>query len=187
MIWALSGEVHSKTNSSLILEVRGVFYEIMMTQKELSKFNLGEEVMIYTREISKENSAIELVGFSNESMRSLYDALIKINGIGPRNALKIMEVTDYETFARAVNSKDISFLKALPSIGAKTAERIVIELSGKLDEVGASASYSGEAVETMIALGFSRAEAFNAVNEAIKKGSRDLEEIVKTALSLIRK
>ncbi len=187
MIWALYGRVHLKNDFSVVLEVQDVFYEVMMTQKDLASFNVGEKAIIYTREVYKENSSLELVGFAQEEERILYDALVSVSGIGSRNALKIIEVTDYANFVNAVNSKDVSFLKALPSIGAKTAERIIVELSGKLSEVGGVTAKAGEAVETMIALGFSRTEAFKAVNEAVKKGAKGLEEIVKSALSIVRK
>ncbi|WP_036221931.1 Holliday junction branch migration protein RuvA [Mesoaciditoga lauensis] len=185
MIWALRGTVHSKFESSIVLEVNGVFYEILMTSKHVSEFETGEEAMIYTREIAKENSPIELVGFPRRSERALYDALVKVSGIGPKNALKILDVTDFETFANAINSKDIAFLRSLPSVGTKTAERMIVELAGKIQSVEGETSEVGEAVETMIALGFSRAKAFEAVKKATKDGAKNLEEIVKKALSFV--
>jgi Holliday junction DNA helicase RuvA len=188
MIWALKGVVHSKTDTSIVLEVNGIFYEIFMVSKHIFDFEIDEEVMVYTREIVKENSPVELVGFLSKSERALYDALVKVSGIGPKNAMKILDVTDFDTFANAINSKDITFLKSLPSVGAKTAERMVVELAGKIqsveNEIG-EGSKVGEAVETMIALGFSRPKAFEAVKRAVESGARDLEEIVKKALSFV--
>ena len=188
MIWALKGVVHSKTDTSIVLEVNGIFYEIFMVSRHIFDLEIDEEVMVYTREIVKENSPIELIGFLSKSERALYDALVKVSGIGPKNALKILDVTDSDTLANAINSKDITFLKSLPSVGAKTAERMVVELAGKIqgveNEIG-EGSKVGEAVETMIALGFSRPKAFEAVKKAVESGARDLEEIVKKALSFV--
>ncbi len=187
MIWALRGVVQSKTYESVILDVEGVFYEALMAPKHVKEFELEEEILLYTREYVKENSPVELVGFVDEGERALYDSLVKIKGIGPKNALKIVDVTDFNTFAKAVNSKDVSFLKSLPGVGAKKAEHMVLELSGKLDAVGEPMGQLGEAVETMIALGFSHAKAFEAVKHASESGANDLEQLVKSALSFVNK
>ncbi len=187
MIWALRGIVHSKSDTSIVLEINGIFYEVLTISKHMNEFVVGDEVMVYIREIVKENSPIELVGFTNKSERALYDALVKVSGIGPKNALKILDVTDFDTFANAVNSQDMAFLKSLPSVGPKTAERMMVELRGKLQAVEEERSEIGEAVETMIALGFSRAKAFEAVKKATQSGAKNLEEIVKKALSFVNK
>ncbi|WP_456400572.1 Holliday junction branch migration protein RuvA [Mesoaciditoga sp.] len=185
MIWGLKGIVHSKFDTSVVLDVNGVLYEISMISKDLIKIDLEEEVIVYTREITKENSPTELVGFLDKAERTMYDALVKVSGIGPKNALKILDVTDLDTFANAINSKDVAFLKSLPSVGAKTAERMIVELAGKLESVQNEDGKIGEAVETMLALGFSRQKSFEAVKRAVKSGARDLEEIVKKALSFV--
>lgn len=187
MIWALRGVVHSKTGESVIVEVNGVFYEVLIAPRHVEEFSAEEEILLYIRESVKENSPVELIGFVNEAERALYDSLVKINGIGPKNALKIVDVTDFDTFARAVNSKDMPFLRSLPGIGAKTAERMILELSGKLDVGGKVTGQLGEAVETMIALGFSHAKAFEVVRRASESGAKDLEQIVKKALSFVNK
>lgn len=187
MIWGLRGVLHSKTENSVILEINGVFFEILICAKHSAIFHIGEEVFLYIRETVRENAPLELIGFVNEDERALYDALIKINGIGPRNALKILDVTDLNTFVNAVDSKDTLFLRSLPGVGIKTAERIILELSGKLHSLGNTSDHIGEAVETMMALGFSRDEAFEAIKHATEKGAEGLEEIIKSALSSIKK
>ncbi len=187
MFWALKGVVHSKTCESIIVEVKGVFYEVLVAPKHVEEFDTEEEILIYTRESVKENSPIDLIGFVDEAERALYDSLVKVNGIGPKNALRIIDVTDFDTFARAVNSKDMSFLRSLPGVGTKTAERMILELSGKLDVSGKVTGQLGEAVETMIALGFSHFKAFEAVKRASESGAKDLEQLVKKALSFVNK
>lgn len=186
MIWGLKGVVYSKTENSVVLEVQGVYYEILICSKHDARFRIGEEVFLYIRETVREGNPVELIGFVDEEERTLYDALVKISGIGPKNALKILDVTDLDTFVNAVESKDTTFLRTLPGVGTKTAERIVLELSGKLQFTGGKVDRMGEALETMIALGFSRKEAFEAVKNAMKNGAKGLEEIVKMALSAAR-
>ncbi len=187
MIWGLKGILHSKTENSIILEINGVFFEILICTKHSARFHTGEEVFLYIRETVRENSPLELIGFVNEDERALYDALIRINGIGPRNALKILDVTDLNSFVNAVDSKDTLFLRSLPGIGAKMAERIILELSGKLHSAINANDHIGEALETMMALGFSRSEAFEAIKRATGSGAKELEEIIKSALSSIKK
>jgi len=187
VIWGFRGVVHSKTDNAVILEVNNVFYEVFLCTKYSVTFHTGEEVFLYIREAVRENAPVELIGFVNEDERTLYDALIKINGIGPKNALKILDVTDLDAFVRAVESKDTLFLKSLPGIGTKTAERIILELSGKFHFTANTDDHIGESVETMMALGFSRNEAFEAVKNAVESGAEGLEEIVKSALSSIKK
>ncbi len=187
MIWALRGVVYSKTYESVIVDVKGIFYEVLIAPKHVEEFDIEEDIFLYIRESVKENSPVELIGFVGEVERTLYDSLVKINGIGPKNALKIIDVTDFDTFARAVNSKDVPFLKSLPGVGSKKAERMILELADKLDVVGKSTGQLGEAVETMIALGFSHAKAFEAVKRASDSGAKELEQLVKKALSFVNK
>ncbi len=185
MIWALRGKIIKKDPGRFVLDAGNILYEIVMTSKDLELLNEGEETLVYIREDVKEGEPVELVGFLNEEERYLYDILTSVNGIGKKNALKIMEVLDLQNFSSAVETKDVKFLSSLPGIGQKTAERIILELSGKLRPSQLNPNL-GEAVETLIALGFSRNDAFVAVEKAAASG-KNLEEIVKGALSILRK
>lgn len=189
MIWALKGTLLEKDENSLVIDVNGVMYDVTVASRHLSEFEAERDAFVYIREVSREGEAVELIGFTGKEERSLYDALIKVSGIGPRNALKILDFTDLKAFSGAIESKNVGFLKSLPGIGVKTAERMLVELAGKLKatEEGYSQGYFGDAVDTLTALGFSRQVSFDAVKRAIDNGSRELEEIVKSALSSIKK
>ncbi len=187
MIWALHGSIVKKNLNSVAVDTGSIIYEVVFSLKEIENLQEGQEILVYIRENAKENEPIELIGFLSEEYRYLYDMLVSVNGIGTKNALKIMDFVDLETLSTAVESKDVKFLSSLPGIGSKTAERIILELSGKIKEIGRSDLKLGEAVETLIALGFSRNEAFVAVKKAVDSGAKELEDIVKIALSIVRK
>jgi Holliday junction DNA helicase RuvA len=187
MIWALRGSIIRKNTNSIAIDTGNVIYEVFFSLKEIENLKEGQDILVYIRENAKEAEPIELIGFLSEESRYLYDMLISVNGIGSKNALKIMDFVNLETLSTSVESKDVKFLSSLPGIGQKTAERIILELSGKIKEIGRSDLKLGEAVETLIALGFPRNEAFIAVKRAIDLGARELEDIVKTALSTVRK
>ncbi|BBJ28234.1 Holliday junction branch migration protein RuvA [Athalassotoga saccharophila] len=185
MIWALRGKIFKKDSNHIVLDTGNILYDVVMTSKDLEFLNEGQELLVYVREDVKEGEPVELVGFLSEEERYLYDVLTSVNGIGKKNALRIMEVLDLQNFSSAVETKDIKFLSSLPGIGQKTAERIILELSGKIKSSQLNPNL-GEAVETLIALGFSRNDAFVAVEKAAVNG-KNLEEIVKGALSILRK
>ncbi len=168
------------------MDVNGVMYEIRVPSKDLSMVEDGKEMVIYIRESVRDGEPVELIGFLSEEGQMLYDALRNVSGIGPRNALKIIDFIDLNTLSIAVRSKDVKLLSSLPGIGTKMAERIIIELTGKVKPVQSSAKF-GEAVETLIALGFSRQEAFEAVKKSIENGADNLESIIKGALSSTKK
>lgn len=187
MIWALRGTIIKKNINSVALDTGSIVYEIFFSLKEIEQLNEKQELFVYVRENVREGEPVELIGFLNEEGKYLYDMLRSVNGIGSKNALKIMDFLDLETLSHAIESKDVKFLSTLPGIGPKTAERIILELSGKIKAFGNSDVKLGEAVETLIALGFPQNEAFIAVKKALNSGSTALEEIVKNALSNIRK
>ncbi len=189
MIWALRGTLHTKDENSMVIDVNGVMYEVTVASRHLAEFEEGGEAFVYTREVSREGEPVDLIGFVDPRERSFYDALIKVSGIGPRNAVRIIDFTDLNSFAGAIESKNVGFLKSLPGIGTKTAERMIVELAGKLKPTsdGYSQSHFGDAVETLVALGFTQQASFDSVKRAIENGACELEEIVKVALSSIKK
>jgi Holliday junction DNA helicase RuvA len=162
-------------------------YEIRVSSKEISQITEEEDIVIFIRENVREGEPTELIGFLTEDGQLLYDALTGVNGIGPRNALKMMDFVDLNTLAMAIETKDTHLLSTLPGIGPKMADRMVVELSGKIKPSERSNSKFGEAVETLIALGFARQEAFEAVRRATESGAENFEDVVKAALSSIRK
>lgn len=192
MIGRLRGEIAIKQPPYLLLEVNGVGYELeapMSTFYDLPA--VGESVQIYTH-LQVREDAHTLYAFSNETQRSLFRALLKVNGVGAKMALAILSGMNPEEFHRSVEEGDAKSLTRLPGVGKKTAERLIIEMRDRLKtlfgdapaSLGASkpkASQADEAVQALVALGYKPAEASKLVN-AVEAEGKDSEVIIREAL-----
>lgn len=196
MIGWLCGVVRAKHPPGLLLDVGGVGYELeapMGTFAELPA--TGESVSLYTHLIVRED-AHQLYGFSAESERDVFRALLKVNGVGAKVALSILSGMDSETFTRCVLEGDTSALTRLPGIGKKTAERLILEMRDRLASLpaagaGAVSSSPGvrsrttdpvaEAVSALVSLGLKPPEASRRIS-ALNSEGLPAEELVRLAL-----
>lgn len=195
MIGFLRGKLVAKKAPSLLLDVRGVGYEVeapMSTFYDLP--SLGEEVMLYTHLVVREDMH-SLFGFLTESDRALFRSLIKVNGVGARLALTILSGLSAQEFHRCIQDHDAQSLVRLPGVGKKTAERLMIEMRDRLPENGelalptgriptppsATANPAQEAASALIALGFKPQEA-NQMIRAVPAEGKSAEEIIRLAL-----
>ncbi|QPK63750.1 Holliday junction branch migration protein RuvA [Methylomonas sp. LL1] len=195
MIGFLRGILIGKAPPQLLLDVHGVGYEVeapMTTFYDLPA--LGEEVKLHTHLVVREDAHI-LFGFASETERMLFRVLIKVNGVGPKLALTILSGQSVEEFYRCVHDNDVKALVRLPGVGQKTAERLIIEMRGRLPELsdtpqtkgqsglGASlaASPKQEAVTALCALGYKPQDAAKMV-QAIATEDKSCEDIIRLAL-----
>jgi Holliday junction DNA helicase RuvA len=137
----------------------------------------------------KEDS-ITLFGFSTEAEKEMFELLISVNGVGPKIALSILSGIRTDDLKRAIQSSDISRIVAVPGIGKKTAERLVLELGNKVSNISggdmAEVSYSikSEAVSALVTLGYNSKIAENVVRDVLTgKPDSTIEELIKKALS----
>lgn len=189
MISSLTGTLLSKQAPLLVLDVNGVGYEVFVP---LSTFyhlpDLGQKLTLLTHFHVREDAQV-LYGFNEEAERSLFRSLIKITGVGPKMALTILSGMDAETFMHSVEHRDIHLLTSLPGVGKKTAERLIIEMAGKikgLDKnvssgVKASSIFMSEAIDALVALGYKTQEAMQAVSK-VGEGSSNTADIIRKAL-----
>lgn len=193
MIGRLRGVLVSKSPPTLVLEVGGVGYEIeapMSTFYELPP--VGQSATLHTHLVVREDAHL-LYGFSRDSQRRLFRALLKVNGVGPRVALAVLSGLSDQEFLRCVANEDIARLTRVPGIGRKTAERLVVELRDKIGEQArpgdrpdapspdAPADPVSEAISALIALGYKPQEANRAVRCVAGEGLA-CEEIIRQAL-----
>ncbi len=151
----------------------------------------GEPVRLWTQLQLREDE-LTLWGFSTQEERWLFQHLITVNGVGPRLAIVALSAAKPEVIRRAVVEGDAIRLRSIPRIGAKIAERIVLELKKKLGEGvpdfavtgGARGGNVFEAVDALCALGFTRAEAEKAVDSARKQGAEGVEELIRLSLRM---
>ncbi len=198
MIGFLRGVLVLKRPPSLLVDVRGVGYEV---DAPMSTFyglpEVGGEVLLYTHLAIRED-AHSLFGFISETERSLFRTLIKVNGVGARLALGILSGLSAEEFHRAVEYQDTARLIRLPGVGKKTAERLIIELRDRLPELGSvtlpgagtlpvpEASPVDDATSALVALGFKPQDASQLVKKIAVEG-KSSEEIIRLALQSVAK
>jgi Holliday junction DNA helicase RuvA len=195
MIGLLRGTVVEKRPPQLVLDVGGVGYEV---EAPLSAFfDLPEgELVLHTHLVVRDDAHL-LFGFRSRGERDLFRALIRVNGVGPKLALTILSGMDGEHFARAVQAGDVKSLVALPGVGRKTAERLVVEMRDRLaawiDELAAVSTPGSpvapaapdklrDAEDALVALGYKPAEAARLVAAVDREDIGDSEELIRLAL-----
>ena len=169
MIGRLTGLLAEKTPPQVLLDVNGVCYEIDVPMS--SYFNLpaiGERVSLLTHFVVREDAQV-LYGFLTNGERHTFRLLIKISGVGPRMALAILSGLNIDDLALAVSQQQSGRLVKVPGIGKKTAERLLLELKGKLGDVPGSVKASdggahhGDILQALMALGYNDREAAAAL------------------------
>ncbi len=167
MIAHVSGVVAEKFNSSLIVDVHGVGYEVAVAALDYDAALLNEPIKLFTYHHIREQSQ-ELFGFSSLAAKKLFELLITVQGVGPKAGLAILSLGDSETVRNAIANSDAGFITKASGVGKKTAERVVVDLSDKVGmplhysntQVGVTrVSQSDEALEALMALGYSLSDA----------------------------
>ncbi len=197
MITYLRGEVVSVTEKRLVLDVNHVGFQVSISMRDAASMPpVGDEVLIYTY-MSVREDAISLFGFLSEDDLEIYKLLITVSGIGPKGGLGILSVMSADDLRMAVLSDDSKTIAKAPGIGPKTAKKLILELKDKisaqemLDHLQSKAADSAsgafeaakeEAVQIMVALGFSRSEAIRAVRSAKLDENMDADQILTAAL-----
>tara|TARA_A100001388_G_C28696659_1_gene464042 strand:+ start:226 stop:813 length:588 start_codon:yes stop_codon:yes gene_type:complete len=189
LIARLTGRVLTLDLNTLVLDVNGVGYEIEVSSFTASSFDVDNIVTLETHLIVREDAQI-LFGFKEASEKKLFQMLIKINGVGPRLAIGIMSGLGEDQFSLAIRDKDVKILTALPGVGKKTAERLIIELQDKMIFERATGEKNRSKISpdvladlegTLLNLGYKPQEVDLAVNR-IEVESADLEVLIKAAL-----
>ena len=192
MIGRIRGTLVHKQPPDILVEVGGVGYEIQVPMTTLFQLpEMGAEVSLLTHFVVRED-AQQLYGFIDERDRALFRQLIRVSGVGPKLALTILSGMDAPSFARCVQRADASSLVALPGVGRKTAERLLVEMRDKLGD-GAGAATGGiaaapmtdavaDAESALVALGYKPAEASKAVAAVNDDGVAGSEELIRRGL-----
>lgn len=192
MIGRLSGTVLSKQAPDLLLDVNGVGYELLVSLNTFFNIpNEGETVSLHTHFVVRED-AQQLYGFSEIEERLLFRTLIKVNGVGPKMALAILSAMPASDFARCVHSNDVASLVKVPGVGKKTAERLLIEMRDKIDELAPDettarhqnikSDITAEAESALAALGYKPQDAAKMINRVAKQDITTAEELIRAAL-----
>lgn len=187
MIVRLHGTLIDRRPPMVVVDVGGVGYEV---EAPLSVFDrlpqTGELLTLLTHMVVREDSQA-LYGFVSEADRQLFRELLRVSGVGPRLALAILSGVSGNEFALMVEAGDAQALTRLPGIGKKTAERLILEMRGRLPDTGeagvagAPSDVAGEARAALTALGYSAAEALKMVR-AVADQEQSAEALIRAAL-----
>jgi Holliday junction DNA helicase RuvA len=189
MISTLFGTISEKFDDSIVIDVGGVGYGLLVSQEDWANIKIGNEIKLYVYEHIREQS-YDLFGFSNIVTKQLFEQLLNVNGVGPKMALAILSVGNDSQVRQAIAEGNIKFLQAANGVGKKVAERVVVDLKDKVG-LGVNpdattfltspiANRFDEAQEALVALGFNAHDAALALNEIDK--SLTTEERVTLAL-----
>ena len=202
MISYLRGKVLMTTAETAILDVNGVGYEAYCSAGAFRQLTVGAVAEIFTYLQVKEDG-VTLFGFDSIKEKELFLKLISVSGVGPKLGISILASLSADEFAMAIATADVKRLSAVKGLGKKTAEKIVLELHGKIsaaEVLGASEddyvakaeaqAQSGaklspvdeEAVSALMGLGFTRTESVQAVKRARENGASSVEEVIMKAL-----
>lgn len=172
MIAHVSGTVAEKFNSSVIVDVHGVGYEVAVALGDFERALLNEPVKFYTYHHIREQSQ-ELFGFTSLAAKKLFEMLITVQGVGPKAALSILSLGESELVRNAIANGDSAFITKASGVGKRIAERVVVDLTDKVGlairtDVGATGisqqiSHNDEALEALMALGYSLNDATRAL------------------------
>ncbi|AFV01884.1 Holliday junction DNA helicase RuvA [Dehalobacter sp. UNSWDHB] len=193
MIGMLRGTVWTAEADRLVLDVGGVGYLLHVPVSSMVKISQGEETTLHTHLIMREDD-VSLYGFLTRDEKNLFLQLLSVTGIGPKAALSILSAFSVSKIKTAIVCEDVSLLTEVPGIGGKTAKRIILELKEKIKDVDIKAGTeedmrsfipADDTLETLLALGFSRYEARDALVRAEKKGLSSMEDKLKEALRLL--
>ena len=188
MIARLVGRLAQKSPDALIVDVHGVGYRVMVSLNAFAALpELGGEVELAIHTNLREN-ALELFGFVSAEEKALFGALITVSGVGPRMALNILSGLPAADLRDALAAGNVNRLVAIPGVGKRTAERLIVELQDRVRKLAAAAPTDGagpldaEAVSALVNLGYRPPEAERAVRAVTASGARDLAEAIRRAL-----
>lgn len=185
MIGSLRGRLLSKKPGDVIVETAGVGYQLNITVRTLSELpEEGKEVFFHVYTHVRED-AIQLYGFREDEEKRIFTTLLNVSGIGPKVAMNILSGLSHEDFLKAVESEDIDMLSRAPGVGKKTAQRIVLELRGKLSAKGARDSIFDDTLSALINFGYRRSDVVRSIEKARAKGLADVEGLLKESLKYL--
>ena len=173
MISLLSGTVRSIHSDRLVVEVGGFGLSVLVTPATTTQVSLGAQIQLFTSLVVREDS-LTLFGFVNEESRSLFELVQTVSGIGPKVALSILGALTPEDLSRAISQEDIGAIEKVPGIGRKGAQRMILELKGKLSDLSHAQLYKGhqppwreQLSSALVSLGFSPKESDNAISAVV--------------------
>lgn len=197
MISLISGIVRSVNIDRAVIEVGGVGLSVSITGPTSSQLHLGAATHLFTSLVVREDS-LTLFGFLDEESRNTFELVQTVSGIGPKVALAIMGAHSADSLARAIAQEDIKAIEKVPGIGRKGAQRLILELKGKISDLGGADRVQShlpiwreQLTSALVSLGFTAKDSDSAINEVLSTyaeagvdaATLDLSELLKATLA----
>lgn len=189
MIASLRGTLQSLRDDSVVVELGGVGLEVYVPAGAFNRLagEIGQGVYLFTYLVVREDS-LRLFGFLTEEERTIFEMLMTVQGVGPKLAISVLSTLSPELLANAIHHDDADVIARVPGLGKKTAQKIVLELKGKLlpetlpAGLAAVSKLDTEVIAALTALGYSIVEAQAALQSIPRDAPDDIEERVRLAL-----
>ena len=191
MIFFLKGIVQELTPTYAVIDVNGVGYYVGISLQTSNKLTLGKETLIFTQQIIREDAHL-LFGFHTKEEKEMFNLLISVNGVGAVSALILLSSLDLKDIAQAILNKNSALLQKVKGVGAKTAERIIVDLKDKVLKFGASDENNStfvdnkvreESLSALEVLGISRKMCEKIADRILKQNPEiQTEDLVKQIL-----
>ena len=191
MIAQLKGRLIEKNPTELVIDCNGVGYEVKISLNTFSALGSDESVRVYTKLIVREDAQI-LYGFSDTVEREMFNHLISVSGIGPNTAMIMLSSLVPNEIAAAIQTEDVKTIQSIKGIGAKTAQRVIIDLKDKMLKMAFSSdnlfnannTNQFDALTALVSLGFDKKIAEKAINK-VSTGEESVEQLIKEALKIL--
>ena len=183
MIYFLRGKVAEINQESVVIDVRDVGYELLVSH--IDSFQVGDEIFVYTYNVVREDENY-LIGFVSKEEKDVFMSLIKVKGLGPKTVINALSATTPEEVINAISSNNVAFLKKLPGLGAKAAGQIILDLKGELTGSKGNPKQYEEVYDALKTLGFKGA-AIDRVLATINEPGATNEDILRIALKRLKK
>ena len=175
MISTVNGVVRAVHSDRLIVEVGGVGLSILVNAHTAAEVSIGSQLLLYTTLVVREDS-LTLYGFAHDEARTIFELVQTVSGIGPKVALSILGSLTPEDLGRAIENDDVGSIERVPGIGKKGAQRLILELKGKLTLLSSSAAFSAhipawreDLAGALITLGFSPRDSDAAITALVSR------------------
>lgn len=191
MIGQLRGRLIEKNPTEVIIDCAGVGYEVKISLNTFAQLGSEEAVILFTRLIVREDAHL-LYGFATKEEREMFTHLVSVSGIGPNTAMIMLSSLVPDEIAHAIQTEDVRTIQSIKGIGAKTAQRVIIDLKDKMVKMvfttenmfGQNNTNRFDALTALLSLGFDKKAAEKAI-EKIATGEESVEQLIKGALKIL--
>jgi Holliday junction DNA helicase RuvA len=191
MIGQLRGRLIEKNPTEVIVDCAGVGYEVKISLNTFAQLGSEEAAVLFTRLIVREDAHL-LYGFATKEEREMFTHLISVSGIGPNTAMIMLSSLVPDEIAHAIQSEDVRTIQSIKGIGAKTAQRVIIDLKDKMVKMvfttenmfGQNNTNRFDALTALLSLGFDKKAAEKAIDK-IATGDESVEQLIKGALKIL--